>query len=167
MDLRAAFLPLACEFEAAGEDQWLRSDDFRAEDFAAYLSRLRQADEPGRQTYWVLAEDAPEVVAVTTLHADLAGDELAWRGHVGFRVRPSLRRRGIGTHAVGLTLDRAARGGLGSVMMVCLHDNLPARRIIHRHGGRQVDEAMLAGFTLHQFQVDAAGRRAEEAAASR
>ena len=158
MDLCAAFLPLAREFLAAGEDQWLRSDDFLRLAMPAYLARLQQA--AGRdeyQTYWVVPEDQHEVVAVTTLHTGLHQDALALRGHIGFRVRPSLRRRGIGTEAVSLTLDRAARDGLPTVLMVCLQDNLPARRVIHRNGGRHVDDTMLAGFTLQQFRVDARG----------
>jgi predicted acetyltransferase len=158
MDLCAAFLPLAREFQAAGEDQWLRCDDFLRLDMPAYLARLQQAaGVDACQTYWVVPQDQQEVVAVTTLHTGLDEAALALRGHIGFRVRPSLRRRGIGTAAVGLTLDRAAQDGLPSVLMVCLQDNLPARRVIHRNGGRHVDDTMLAGFTLQQFQVDARG----------
>lgn len=158
MDLSAAFLPLAREFSAAGEDQWLRCDHFAQQDMPAYLARLQQvAGREACQTYWVVPEGQAEVVAVTTLHTHLPNPELALRGHIGFRVRPSLRRRGIGTAAVGLTLDRAARDGLPTVLMVCLQENLPARRVIHRHGGRHVDDAMLAGFTLQQFQVEAGG----------
>lgn len=158
MALSAAFLPLAREFSEAGEDQWLRCDHFAQQDMPAYLARLQQvAGHEACQTYWVVPDDHAEVVAVTTLHTHLPDAALAWRGHIGFRVRPSLRRRGIGTAALGLTLDRAARDGLPTVRMVCLHDNLPARRVIHRHGGQHVDDAMLAGFTLQQFEVEARG----------
>ena len=156
MALAAGFLPLALEFQARGEDQWLRCDGFEAPDFPAYLARLCDDDHSSeRQTYWVTPEDSQEVLAVTSLQTRLPAEEAAWRGHIDFRVRPSRRRRGIGTQALGLTLARAAQGGLRSVLVVCLQDNLPARRVIHRHGGQHVDDAMLAGLTLQQFEVPA------------
>ncbi len=109
MALQASFLPLALEFQARGEDQWLRCDGFEAPDFPAYLARLQDDDRAcERQTYWVTPEGSNEVLAVTSLQTRLPPEDAAWRGHIDFRVRPSRRRRGIGTQALGLTLARAA-----------------------------------------------------------
>lgn len=152
-------MSLAREFQAVGEDHWLLADGFQAQSGADYLDRLRQADErDARRTFWVTPDDGDEVLAVTTLHDRLVSGLEGLRGHIGFRVRPSRRRRGIGTAALGLTLDAAAQGGLDSVLLVCLKDNLPARRVIRRNGGQHVDDAMLAGLTLQQFRVTPGAR---------
>lgn len=154
IDLSAAFTSMAREFQAVGEDHWLRMEGFHAPACEDYLDRLRLADErDARRTFWVVPDGGDEVLAITTLQDTLASEQAKWRGHIGFRVRPSQRRRGIGTAALGLTLNAAAQGGLDSVLLVCLQDNLPARRVIRRNGGQHVDDTMLAGLTLQQFRV--------------
>jgi predicted acetyltransferase len=57
-------------------------------------------------------------------------------GHIGYGVRPSARRRGLASWALGemLTEARAALG-LDRVLIPCLADNVASARTIERNGG--------------------------------
>jgi len=57
------------------------------------------------------------------------------RGHIGFSVRPSARRRGLATWAAGKVLDEAPRLGLERVLITCEEDNPGSRRPIEKNGG--------------------------------
>nr|WP_319464069.1 GNAT family N-acetyltransferase [Micromonospora sp. RTP1Z1] len=56
-------------------------------------------------------------------------------GHIGYGVRPSARRRGVATFALGVALSEAARRGIDPVLVTCDDDNTASARIIERHGG--------------------------------
>ena len=57
-------------------------------------------------------------------------------GYIGYGVRPSARRRGLASWALGEML-KEARGvlGLDRVLIVCLTENVASARTIERNGG--------------------------------
>lgn len=58
------------------------------------------------------------------------------RGHIGYGVRPSARRRGLATWALGELLGEArVAPGVDRVLIVCEPDNLASARTIERNGG--------------------------------
>ena len=57
-------------------------------------------------------------------------------GHIGYGIRPSARRRGLATWALGEMLGEArAALGLNRVLIPCLADNVASARTIERNGG--------------------------------
>ncbi|XVV17349.1 GNAT family N-acetyltransferase [Actinoplanes sp. CA-131856] len=57
-------------------------------------------------------------------------------GHIGYGIRPSARRRGLATWALGEMLTEArAVLGVDRVLMPCLAGNLASARTIERNGG--------------------------------
>ncbi|HST84218.1 MAG TPA: GNAT family N-acetyltransferase [Kineosporiaceae bacterium] len=57
-------------------------------------------------------------------------------GHIGYGIRPSARRRGLASWALGEMLDEARAGlGLDRVLIPCLADNVASARTIERNGG--------------------------------
>jgi predicted acetyltransferase len=56
-------------------------------------------------------------------------------GHLGYGVRPSARRRGLATWALGEMLGEARALRLERVLVVCLADNVTSARTIERNGG--------------------------------
>jgi predicted acetyltransferase len=62
-------------------------------------------------------------------------DKVLRLGHVGYGVRPSARRRGIATWAVGQVLPHARTAGISRLLLVCRDDNLGSIKTIERHGG--------------------------------
>jgi predicted acetyltransferase len=62
-------------------------------------------------------------------------DYVLWAGHIGYGIRPSARRRGLATWAVGRMLDEARMLGLDRVLAVCAVDNFASVKTIERCGG--------------------------------
>jgi predicted acetyltransferase len=115
----------------------------REPDFAEFVRRLRLDAErdfprpagwvPCTTLWWV--EDA-EFLARVTIRHDLVGTLKTLGGHIGYWVRPSARRRHIGTRAFLASLPYANDLGIDPVLVTCDQDNIGSRRIIESGGGR-------------------------------
>jgi predicted acetyltransferase len=112
------------------------------EGFGAWISRLReQSDEsvavgPDRvhASYWWIVEDGEYAGAISLRHR-LNDQLLDAGGHIGYGVRPSYRRRGLASWALGEVLTKARERGLERVLVSCAAENLASARTIERNGG--------------------------------
>jgi predicted acetyltransferase len=108
--------------------------------FAAWVTRLTDQSDPakaaagrGRCTYrWIVEGD--RVLGGIALRHDL-NDLVMRMGHIGYGIRPSGRRRGLATWALGRMLDEARGAGLTRVLIVCEAGNTASAKTIERHGG--------------------------------
>jgi predicted acetyltransferase len=104
--------------------------------FAAFVARLTDESDPakaGRCTYrWIVEGD--RVLGGIALRHELT-DHVLRIGHVGYGIRPSARRRGLATWALGRILDEARALGLDRVLIICEADNVASAKTIERHGG--------------------------------
>jgi predicted acetyltransferase len=122
------------------------SDDvYSPTGFAAWVARLTaQADlakpvDAGRVhcTYrWIVEDD--RVLGAIALRHEL-NDRLMLLGHIGYGIRPSARRRGPATRALGRMLGEARELGLDRVLIVCAADNIASAKTIEHHGGALED----------------------------
>ncbi|GLZ62657.1 GNAT family N-acetyltransferase [Micromonospora sp. NBRC 107095] len=137
----------------AAHDEWgpglhedgfgLRStDEVRSpEGFAAWVTRLADQSDPGKRpdggtvcTYrWIVEDD--RVLGGIALRHQLDDHLLRVAGHIGYGIRPSARRRGLATWALGRMLGAARALGLGRVLLVCAADNVASAATIEHHGG--------------------------------
>ena len=86
-------------------------------------------DEQHSSPRWIV-EDGRVLGGIALRHA--FDDEL---GHIGYGIRPSARRRGLASWALGEMLREARALGLGRVLIHCLADNAGSARTIERNGG--------------------------------
>ncbi|MFE0590768.1 GNAT family N-acetyltransferase [Micromonospora echinospora] len=110
--------------------------------FAAWVARLVDQPDPTalsdagrpRCTHRWIVEDDRVLGGIALRHAP---DELLLRvaGHVGYGIRPSARRRGLATWALGRMLDEARGLGLDRVLIICAADNIASAKTIERCGG--------------------------------
>ncbi len=56
-------------------------------------------------------------------------------GHIGYSVRPSARRKGHASHALGLSLPLAHELGIASALLTCDEDNRASQATIESQGG--------------------------------
>ena len=56
-------------------------------------------------------------------------------GHIGFGIRPSARRRGLATWALGHILNEAKRLAINPVLLVCDANNVASAATIEGSGG--------------------------------
>ncbi|WP_174184022.1 GNAT family N-acetyltransferase [Nocardia barduliensis] len=107
--------------------------------FAAWVARL--ADEPGQAveggraqcTYRWIAEGERVLGGIALRHG--MDDFVQRAGHIGYGIRPSARRRGLATWALGRMLDEAENLGMDRVLIVCAADNIASAKTIERQGG--------------------------------
>ncbi len=116
-------------------------------DFAEFIRRLRADADPAfpRPPGWVPCttlwwveevEGKAEFLARVTIRHELVGTLRTLGGHIGYWVRPSARRRGIGTRAFLGCLPYAYDLGIDPALVTCDSDNEGSRRIIERGGGQ-------------------------------
>jgi predicted acetyltransferase len=142
-----AFLTLAQEFAAAGEPRYtaaLRDPDTH---LAQLAQRAAGVDLPVNRvpetTFWAVRGDA--VLAVSRLRHQLTPTLAQIGGHIGYEVRPSARRQGIGTQLLALTLIEARARGLLRVLITCDVSNHGSARIIEHNGGQLKDARLVPG----------------------
>ena len=56
-------------------------------------------------------------------------------GHIGYKIRPSYRRRGYGALICKLGIQGGAQTGVGDILITCDDDNIGSSRIIEANGG--------------------------------
>lgn len=101
------------------------------EGFAAWVARLAEASD--RATCrWIVEDD--QVLGGIALRHEFT-DFVRWAGHIGFGIRPTARRRGLATWALGQILDQARALGMDRVLVVCATDNVGSAKTIERVGG--------------------------------
>lgn len=138
--LKDQFLAMIAVFYSAGEEysnyQEARSDP------EAYLRRL-ELDALGKDlrpgsvacTTWWLIDEEQNILGESRLKHTLNRELFIFGGHIGYRVRPDMRRRGYANRLLGMTLEKARQRGLQRVLVTCDDDNLASARVIEANGG--------------------------------
>lgn len=147
-----SFLDAARELEAEGNGAYL---DLRRHPlptlqgeagFAAYVRELlarawpgtpRPADHVPDTVLWVV--DGERMLGRVSIRHSLTPFLLEEGGHIGYAVRPSDRRQGHATAALGLALVVAHDLGIDPALVTCDEDNTASRLVIERNGGRLQD----------------------------
>jgi predicted acetyltransferase len=123
-----------------------------ADTLADHLMRLQRHGKPLRLAdgtidepmpfghFWVVAEDA--FVGRVGIRYHLNRTLRRSGGHVGYEIRPSLRRRGYGHAALALGRAHLAIHGRHDLLVTCGEGNLGSRRIIESAGATLEDIVM-------------------------
>jgi predicted acetyltransferase len=168
MRLVEASMEASMEWKDAFLDYARESDDPRYAaafgDVGEYLKRIQRQSRaeclppgwvPGTQ-FWL--EDGGRIVAVARLRFWLNAELEHEGGHIGYDVRPSLRRHGHGTRVLALTLAEARRRGIARVLLTTDDDNVGSIKIIERNGGRLAGAVLsrITGKKLRQYWIELA-----------
>lgn len=109
--------------------------------FAAWVARLYDESSPAvvrecdrrRCTYRWIVEGDQILGGIALRHG--FDDDVLQAGHIGYGIRPSARRRGLATWALGEMLDEAVGLGMNRVLVVCAIDNVASVKTIQHNGG--------------------------------
>jgi predicted acetyltransferase len=109
--------------------------------FAAWVARLAAESDPAkpveagrvRCTYRWIVEGDRVLGGIALRHEP--NDFVLRVGHIGYGIRPSARRRGLATWALGRMLEEARVLGLDRVLIICEVDNVASAKTIEHHGG--------------------------------
>ncbi|WP_446222350.1 GNAT family N-acetyltransferase [Nocardia sp. IBHARD005] len=104
--------------------------------FESWVARLAAASVEGgdgRCSYRWIVEGDRVVGGIALRHG--TSDLVQRVGHIGYGIRPSARRLGLATWALGAIIAEARTSGMGRVLVVCAAENLGSVKTIERHGG--------------------------------
>ncbi len=140
VEYRDSYLAALREFQAEG-----RLGDMDAEaiarDFPGFVRKLLgQADPanvaPGRVPDTVLwLVDGDTYIGRASVRHELNDNLRRIGGHIGYQIRPAMRRRGYGKEILRLALPYAREIGLARVLVTCDEDNVGSKKIIEANGG--------------------------------
>ena len=125
------------------------------ENFPAYLQRLLDWEDATKippewvttSVYW-LVSDEPDTMEQTNndgkgiyigrlnLRHELTKSLFEVGGHIGYEIRPSMRRHGYGKEILRLGLEKAREHGLQHVLVTCDETNIGSKKIIEANVGR-------------------------------
>ena len=153
----SAFVEMASECSALGDIRY----ELALTDFPAYLRRVADGRAkvqpagrvPGTE-YWL--EDFGRILACVRLRFQLTGELEQEGGHVGYDVRPSMRRLGYGTQLLRLALPVLREHGIRRVRITCDDDNIGSAKIIEKNGGvlSGKETSRESGKTVRQYWIE-------------
>ena len=122
--------------------------------FDSFLASLKDARE-GRnlpegyvpQTVYWLVEENKFIGRVSIRHI-LTDNLLILGGHIGYAIRPSERKKGYGSMALRLALQKAKELGIEKALVTCSKENIVSRKIIEKNLGIFEDERIAKDGTI-------------------
>lgn len=137
---RDSYLDAMREMEEAGEPTDLpASIETVREEFDIFVEKMLEHSAnplPGfvpQTMFWITLGD--EYIGRLGLRHELNEMLEQFGGHIGYDIRPSMRRRGYGTHALQLALEEARKLGIDRVLVTCSEYNVGSKKIIEANGG--------------------------------
>jgi len=117
-----------------------------ADGFARFVSALHQTSDPSvpvsadwvhSTMLWLVdfGPEGPRYLGRLSLRHELNGFLRTEGGHIGYVIRPSAQRRGLGTRMLALALPFAAALGIERALVTCDLDNVGSAKVIIANGG--------------------------------
>lgn len=122
-----------------GEGHIHGSGGIQRDSFDDWLIRITNA-QTAAQTGWVncstyFAFVGDRIVGTIQIRHTLNDQLLKSGGHIGYGVRPSVRRKGYATQMLGLALLKCRELGIGKALVTCDKDNIGSASTIQKNGG--------------------------------
>ena len=150
---RTALIQFMEEFRAYGETRFNHEPVLAETNFEDHVKGLLNTAReihiaPGyvpQTTFWTLL-DNQIIIGTLRIRHDLTPHLETEDGHIGYHIRPSYRRRRLGTAQLALGLEKAKTIGLEGVLITCDTDNPVSTRIIVKNGGKFIN-GVISPFT--------------------
>ena len=144
MRCRASFAAALVEFHDTQEllelDESLLRDPAVFDIYVRALhdaARLETPRPAGMVPYTMLwYTDRADFVGMLRIRHQLTEELRTTGGHIGYRVRPSMRRAGHATRMLELALPFAHALGIDPLLVTCDESNVASRKVIEKNGGR-------------------------------
>jgi predicted acetyltransferase len=149
---------LAREFEVAGEvgfELALADPEAFFEEITRFeLGRDLPSERVRQSEFWLLR--AGRILGSSRLRNRLIPVLELDGGNIGYEIRPSERRQGLGTALLRLTLVEARAVGLPRVFLTADSTNRPSIRVIENNGGVFTDTSRSphSGRTMNRYWIE-------------
>ena len=107
-------------------EDWLkqRIDDLTLKDHPRFVAAT---------AYFAMVDS--EIVGTIQIRHELNDHLRHDGGHIGYGVRPSVRRKGYATQMLALALEKCRKLGIDKVLLTCSKDNIGSAKTIINNGG--------------------------------
>ena len=139
MKLVTSYLDSITEMQALGEtiwEGWAPRPPESPSDFVQRLLRSEHSTSSGlvpASVYWAVSKET--VVGRISLRHYLNASLEEFGGHIGYEVRPSFRRKGIGKEMLRQLLELPKAKEIGRLLLTCAPDNIASSKTIIANGG--------------------------------
>lgn len=154
----AEFLGMLDEFRAAGETHVYEGNFSAAWDgygpFYDLLSKMKAGGYPRPEivpmdSYFIEMEG--RILGETFIRHRLSAALEQYGGHIGYKVRPSCRKRGVATAALRLALQKLAALGVPRALVTCSDANLASARVIEKCGAVRIEDSHPQGRVTRRY----------------
>jgi predicted acetyltransferase len=144
----AEFTEMLAEFRAAGETDVYKGQHAIAwQGYAAFYDLISRMKTGGYPTPDIVPMDSYFIEAEGRILGELyIRHRLSPRlekicGHIGYKVRPTQRNRGIATAALKIALKLLRQDGIERALVTCNNANAASARVIEVCGGMRIENA--------------------------
>lgn len=136
-------------------------------DFGAFLAKINDREglvhlptgewvkKVSGHEYWLV--EGEEFIGEVSIRYELNAFLLEHGGHIGYGVRPSMKRKGYGTLILKLALDKLKERGVMRALVTCDEDNIASMKIIESCGGvleNKVPSVFHEGSLTRRYWID-------------
>ena len=87
-------------------------------------------------TYFLIRKNDNKIIGMINLRYNLTEEIFAKGGsHIGYRIRPTERRKGYATYMLKEALIKCKERGMGEVILGCYEDNFGSNKTIINNNG--------------------------------
>ncbi len=159
------FAEMLEEYKAAGETQVYTGDQAIAwQGYPAYYGLLSGMKAGGYPRPDIVPMDSYFIEAQGRILGELFIRHLLSPrleqigGHVGYKVRPSYRNRGVATAALRLALKKLAALGIEHALVTCRDTNAASARVIEKCGGVRIEDSFVDNYIEWRFLAPTASK---------
>jgi len=154
---------MLAEFRAAGEQDVYSGDQAIGwEGYSAYYALLSQMKAGGyprpeivpMDSYFIEADE--RILGELFIRRQLSPRLKIVGGHIGYKVRPSCRNRGVATAAMRFALQLLAETGVEKALVTCNDGNAASARVIEKCGGDRIEDSNHEGILERRYWVPTA-----------
>ncbi len=147
MDHRDMWIDILNEWTETEEDVTPYALFYRQDDFDVFLKKTEEShqginlgDHVPATTYFLIGESRDRILGAVNIRHRLNEAQLLRSGHIGYGVRPSERKKGLGNEMLRLALLKCREMGLESALVTCDKDNIASAKVIMKNGGELENE---------------------------
>lgn len=102
-------------------------------------------------TYYLVLSDE-EVVGTICIRHYLTKDLEEFGGHIGYSIKPSVRRKGYATEALRLILE-LYKDKYDEILIMCEDDNIASNKTILANGGILINQIEKFGLKINRYKI--------------
>ena len=86
------------------------------------------------ETFFLVRKSDNKIVGMTNIRTGMNKNWSAWRGHIGFSIRPTERRKGYNKINLYLALEKCQEFGIENARLTCKDDNIGSYKTMESFG---------------------------------